>query len=135
MMKIEELNLSVRAYNVLKRAGINTVEQICEYSAWELSRLRNMGAKTLEEIRDKVLAAGFNAFGLIAPPPSNGDKLRRSSDEELAEFIFNLIGNINAYDGACILPNGHAVTTVDGILNWLKSPSAKAEPHDTGLPY
>ena len=134
-MKIEELDLSPRAYNVLKRANINTVEEICEYSAWELSRLRNMGSKTLEEIRDKVLAAGFNAFGMIAPPPSNGDKLRRSSDEELAAFIFDLIGNINAYDGACILPNGHAVTTEDGILKWLKLPLSEPGQTDNGLPY
>lgn len=134
-MKIEELDLSPRAYNVLKRANINTVEEICGYSAWELSRLRNMGSKTLEEIRDKVLAAGFNAFGMIAPPPSNGDKLRRSSDEELAAFIFDVIGNINAYDGACVLPNGHVVTTEEGILKWLKSPTTVCTVNESELPY
>lgn len=134
-MNIEELNLSPRAYNVLKRANINTVEQICEKTAWELSCLRNMGTKTLEEIRDKILAAGFDAFGMIAPPPSNGDKLRRSSDEELAAFIFDVIGNINAYDGACVLPNGHVVTTKDGILKWLKSPSREPGSADNNLPY
>lgn len=134
-MKIEELNLSVRAYNVLKRAGINSVEQICEKSAWELSRLRNMGKTSLEEIRDKVLAAGYDAFGMKAPPPSYGDKLRHSSDEELASFIFDVIGNINAFDGVCVMPDGQVVTTEETLLEWIKSPSCKSEPDNTGLPY
>ncbi len=95
--------------------------------------IRNMDKTMLEEIRDKVLAAGYDAFGMKAPPPSNGDKLRRSSDAELAAFISYVIGNINAYDGTCILPGGHAVTTVDDILKWIKSPVSI--PVDIGLPY
>lgn len=121
-MNIEELNLSVRAYNVLKRANINTVEQICEMSAWELSSLRNMGAKTLEEIRDKVLAAGFDAFGMKAPPPSNGDKLRHSSDEELADFLSRQqINVVKAIYEAFDEPIPDAMTGAkEEWLDWLK---------------
>ena len=134
-MKIEELNLSVRAYNVLKRAGINTVEQICEKSAWELSCVRNMGKSSLEEIRDKVLAAGYDAFGMKAPPPSNGDKLRRSSNEELAAFILGIIYGINAYDGYVFL-NGDPVGPTDAdILQWLQSTVTDHAAVDSYLPY
>ena len=53
-MKIEELNLSVRAYNVLKRAKIDTVEQVQQMSKEDLMCVRNMGAHTLAELMEKV---------------------------------------------------------------------------------
>lgn len=53
-MKIEELDLSVRTYTCLKRAGIDTVEQLQATPADELERIRHMGLKCLNEIVEKL---------------------------------------------------------------------------------
>lgn len=58
-MKIEELNLSARAYNALKRANINTVKDILQLAPDELMRTRSIGEKVFMEIREKVEAAGY----------------------------------------------------------------------------
>lgn len=54
-MKIEELNLSVRTYNCLKRAGINTVDELRVIPIDELEMIRGMGERGLEEIAEKLL--------------------------------------------------------------------------------
>ena len=51
---VEELDLSVRSYNCLKRAGIDTVEELVEYSEADLLKVRNLGKKSLEEIVEKL---------------------------------------------------------------------------------
>ena len=56
---IEELDLSVRAYNCLKRSGLTTVGAILERSEEELLALRNFGEKSYEELRDKLIENGF----------------------------------------------------------------------------
>ncbi len=53
-MTIEELDLSVRSYNCLKRAGINTVEELNEKSEEDMMKVRNLGKKSLEEVRHKL---------------------------------------------------------------------------------
>lgn len=53
-MSIDELELSVRSYNCLKRAGINTVGELCEKSMEDLMKVRNMGRKSLDEILAKL---------------------------------------------------------------------------------
>lgn len=53
-MTIEELDLSVRSYNCLKRASINTVEELTEYSESEMLRVRNLGKKSLDEVKAKL---------------------------------------------------------------------------------
>lgn len=53
-MNIDELELSVRSYNCLKRAGINTVEELCNKTPEEMMRVRNLGKKSLEEIYAKI---------------------------------------------------------------------------------
>lgn len=58
---IEDLDLSVRAYNCLKRSGLVTVGAILERSEEELLALRNFGEKSYEELRDKLVARGFPA--------------------------------------------------------------------------
>jgi len=50
-MKVEELNLSVRASNALRRAGVRTTEQLMSMEADDLLRIRNLGQKTLKEIQ------------------------------------------------------------------------------------
>lgn len=60
-MTIEELDLSVRSYNCLKRAGINTVQELANKTEQEMSKVRNLGRKSLEEVRFKLkdLNLGF----------------------------------------------------------------------------
>lgn len=60
-MTIEELDLSVRSYNCLKRAGINTVQELTDKSDADMMKVRNLGRKSLEEIQHKLqeLSLGF----------------------------------------------------------------------------
>ncbi|WP_432404435.1 DNA-directed RNA polymerase subunit alpha [Wukongibacter sp. M2B1] len=53
-MTIEELDLSVRSYNCLKRAGINTVEELTQRSEEDMMKVRNLGKKSLEEVKHKL---------------------------------------------------------------------------------
>lgn len=57
---IDSIGLSVRAWNCLRRARIETIEQLTQHTEWELSKLRNMGAKTLQEIKDCLAARGLS---------------------------------------------------------------------------
>lgn len=58
-LTIEELDLSVRSFNCLKRAGINTVEDLASKSEGEMMRVRNLGKKSLEEVVNKLASLGF----------------------------------------------------------------------------
>ena len=57
---IEELELSVRAYNCLKREGINSIEKLLEYSEDELLDIRNFGQKSIQEVKDKIKELGLS---------------------------------------------------------------------------
>ena len=59
-MSIEELDLSVRSYNCLKRAGINTVEDLTNRTEEEMMKVRNLGRKSLEEVLNKLAELGFS---------------------------------------------------------------------------
>ena len=59
-MTIEELDLSVRSFNYLKRAGINTVEDLVNKTEEEMMKVRNLGRKSLEEVMAKLDALGFS---------------------------------------------------------------------------
>ena len=59
-MTIEELDLSVRSFNCLKRAGINTVKDLISKSEDEMMKVRNLGKKSLEEVRNKLISLGFS---------------------------------------------------------------------------
>ncbi|MEW8976844.1 MAG: DNA-directed RNA polymerase subunit alpha [Symbiobacterium sp.] len=59
-MTIEELDLSVRSYNCLKRAGINTVAELCSKTDEEMMKVRNLGKKSLEEVKTKLAAFGLS---------------------------------------------------------------------------
>jgi len=56
---IEELDLSVRSYNCLKRQGVNTIGQLTECSENDLLNIRNFGAKSIEEVKDKLQQMGL----------------------------------------------------------------------------
>ncbi len=59
-MTIEELDLSVRSFNCLKRAGINTVEDLISKSEEDMMKVRNLGRKSLEEVMQKLGSLGFS---------------------------------------------------------------------------
>ena len=59
-MTIEELDLSVRSYNCLKRAGVNTVEDLAGKTEEDMMRVRNLGKKSLEEVLNKMESLGLN---------------------------------------------------------------------------
>ena len=58
-LTIDELDLSVRSFNCLKRAGINTVEDLINKSEMDMMKVRNLGRKSLEEVIAKLASFGF----------------------------------------------------------------------------
>lgn len=58
-MNIDELELSVRSFNCLKRAGINTVEELCNHTSEDMMKVRNLGRKSLEEVLAKLKELGL----------------------------------------------------------------------------
>ena len=59
-MTIEELDLSVRSFNCLKRANINTVEDLISKTQDEMIKVRNLGRKSLEEVEHKLAMMGLS---------------------------------------------------------------------------
>jgi DNA-directed RNA polymerase subunit alpha len=59
-MSIEELELSVRSFNCLKRAGINTVEELIDKTPEDMMKVRNLGRKSLEEVLGKLKELGLS---------------------------------------------------------------------------
>ena len=59
-MSIEELDLSVRSFNSLKRANINTVAELTEKSEDDMLKVRNLGRKSLEEVINKLAEYGLS---------------------------------------------------------------------------
>lgn len=64
VMMIEDLDLSVRSYNCLKRAGIQTVDELTQRSEEEMMRVRNLGKKSLKEVKEKLneMGLGFKVY-------------------------------------------------------------------------
>jgi DNA-directed RNA polymerase subunit alpha len=95
-MPIEDLNLSMRAYNCLRRSGLMTVAQVLEKSEDELLALRNFGRKSYDELREKLDELGLLPLdrGDEAPPEALplGDEeeplgIRRAADMAVAEPV------------------------------------------------
>ena len=59
-MTIEDLDLSVRSFNCLKRAGINTVEDLINKSEEDMMKVRNLGRKSLDEVVARLESLGFD---------------------------------------------------------------------------
>jgi len=59
-MSIDDLDLTVRSYNCLKRAGISTVEELTQKTEDEMSRVRNLGKKSLKEVKEKLQALNLS---------------------------------------------------------------------------
>jgi DNA-directed RNA polymerase subunit alpha len=86
---IEDLNLSVRAYNCLKRSGLGTVGQVLEKSEEELLGLRNFGRKSYDELRDRLIELGY-----IDANSSQFSDLSASYDED--EQVDEDLGSLGA---------------------------------------
>ena len=59
-MTIDELDLSVRSYNCLKRAGINTVDELIQRDEVDMMKVRNLGRKSLDELRQRLASLGLS---------------------------------------------------------------------------
>jgi DNA-directed RNA polymerase subunit alpha len=59
-LTIEELDLSVRSYNCLKRAGINTAQELIQRTEEDMMKVRNLGKKSLEEVQQKLSELGLS---------------------------------------------------------------------------
>ena len=59
-MTIEELEMSVRSFNCLKRAGIDTVEDLTKRTAEDMIKVRNLGKKSLDEVMQKLHSLGLS---------------------------------------------------------------------------
>ena len=59
-MTIEELDMSVRSFNCLKRAGIDTVEDLTKKTEADMIKVRNLGKKSLEEVIQKLRSLGLD---------------------------------------------------------------------------
>ena len=59
-MTIVDLDLTVRSYNCLKRAGINTVEELIQRTEEDMMKVRNLGRKSLEEVIQKLAGLGLS---------------------------------------------------------------------------
>jgi DNA-directed RNA polymerase subunit alpha len=58
-MTIDELDLSVRSFNCLKRANIHTVQELAQLDEADLMRVRNLGKKSMDEVRQKLAGLGL----------------------------------------------------------------------------
>ncbi len=79
---IEDLDLSVRAYNCLKRAGITRVGQVLEMSEDDLLGVRNFGRKSLDELRERLAMRGFLENSRLAPAADDGRVTGDVDDDE-----------------------------------------------------
>ena len=59
-MTIDELDLSTRAYNCLKRSGINTVEELTKKTSDDMMKIRNLGRKSLDQVLEKLEELGLH---------------------------------------------------------------------------
>jgi DNA-directed RNA polymerase subunit alpha len=79
-MPIEDLDLSVRSYNCLKREGINTVSELVALSETQLMNIRNFGQKSVDEVRDKLVSLGLSLKDSV--PGFDGTGFYGGYDEE-----------------------------------------------------
>ncbi len=80
---VEDLDLSVRSYNCLKREGINTVSELVALSETQLMNIRNFGQKSVYEVRDKLIEMGLSLKDAV--PGLEGDNYYSYEDDENIE--------------------------------------------------
>lgn len=104
--KLDELELSVRSYNCLKRAGINTIGDLSKRSVYDMMKVRNLGRKSLEEVISKLKDVG------IELSDDNYEETKIDKDpkpESISEF------NINPFIRTKLITND--ITTLDALFN------------------
>ncbi|WP_375390258.1 DNA-directed RNA polymerase subunit alpha, partial [uncultured Amnibacterium sp.] len=79
-MPIEDLDLSVRSYNCLKREGINTVSELVSLSETQLMNIRNFGQKSVDEVKDKLVELGLSLKDAV--PGFDGTHFYSAYDDE-----------------------------------------------------
>jgi len=79
-MPIEDLDLSVRSYNCLKREGINSVSELVALSEVQLMNIRNFGQKSVDEVKDKLVELGLSLKDAV--PGFDGAHLYSAYDED-----------------------------------------------------
>jgi DNA-directed RNA polymerase subunit alpha len=89
---IEDLNLSVRAYNCLKRSGLMTVGQVLEKSEDELLSLRNFGRKSYDELRERLVELGFLDPSALESTPEGELPTHFEPDDEGPDQEFGSLG-------------------------------------------
>jgi DNA-directed RNA polymerase subunit alpha len=87
---IEELNLSVRAYNCLKRSGLMTVGQVLEKSEDELLSLRNFGRKSYDELKERLVELGFLDASELGSGEGTYEDLEDAEEDESDEEFGSL---------------------------------------------
>ncbi|MCS7002913.1 MAG: DNA-directed RNA polymerase subunit alpha, partial [Dehalococcoidia bacterium] len=92
-MPIEELELTVRTYNALKRAGITKVGQVLDMSDDDLMAVRNFGKKSLDELKQKLIAHGI-VQGEIAEPTNELDEEPAFTEDDSDEYETDDQGNV-----------------------------------------
>ncbi len=103
--KIEELDLSVRSYNCLKRAGINTVGELAQKTPEEMMRVRNLGRKSLKEVNQKL-----HEIGLDLRHSYDGDYLDLDeNDNEEDELEDVILENDNVEEKSTDNSNGDSM--------------------------
>jgi DNA-directed RNA polymerase subunit alpha len=108
---IEDLNLSVRAYNCLKRSGLMTVGQVLEKSEDELLSLRNFGRKSYDELREKLVELGF-----LDPSELTRDDYAAGADGDLGEEDDEELGTL----GAALMEALRGKSDVGGGIDFLR---------------
>jgi DNA-directed RNA polymerase subunit alpha len=79
-MPIEDLELSVRSYNCLKREGINNVSELVSLSETQLMNIRNFGQKSVDEVKDKLTEMGLSLKDSV--PGFDGTHFYSAGDDE-----------------------------------------------------
>ena len=123
-MKIEELDFTVRTYHALKRAGINTSEQIQQMDDDDLYRLRNIGKLSVAEIREKLPYIPPEKIEL--PTMTNADKIRAMSDHEIARFLDHV--HWTAYESRGDFDKLQYPPDTIGWKDWLRQPAKEEAP-------
>ena len=106
--KIEELDLSVRSYNCLKRAGINTVGELTQKTSEEMMRVRNLGRKSLKEVIQKLHEIGWELRHSF-----DSDYLDNEDDEDIEHDDAILEADDEAYEDSDINEMGSVILDSD----------------------
>lgn len=120
---IEDLDLTVRAYNCLKRAGITKVGQVLEMTEDDLLGVRNFGRKSLDELTERLGERGFLENSRLASSLSGGGGENADEDEESDEEADSLVTSVARPEMVRPTPAPIQVADDEEIEDFTRSPS------------